>query len=83
MLDNLGYRHTLRVCNNYFLLFHSKNAYAKAPECYVTHILTVLCLLVSFLTPSYISNLLAEFLTFSDLTGNIRFLSVHIHYFYY
>jgi len=37
MLDNYGYRHTLRIC--IILLVHSNNCWMDAPQCYVTHTL--------------------------------------------
>ena len=34
MLDTLGYKQTLIICNN-FLLFHGSNSCTKAPKCYI------------------------------------------------
>jgi hypothetical protein len=40
MLDTLGYKHTVRICNTYF--FNCNNGCTPVPQCYVIRTLTVL-----------------------------------------
>jgi len=43
MLDDKGYRHTVRIRNTYFLSL-GNNCYSKAPQFYVIRILLILFL---------------------------------------
>ena len=45
MLDNQGYKHTLRICE-YLPLFHCNNGYANAPQSYITRTLPVLWFMI-------------------------------------
>jgi len=44
MLYSLGYKHTLRICNFFFLFFHSNHVYANASQYHIISTLTVLFL---------------------------------------
>jgi len=46
-LDNLGYKHTLRIHMYHLLLFHCNNGCTNTPQCYVTRTLPVLLVLVT------------------------------------
>jgi hypothetical protein len=38
MLDNYGYKYTLRICNTLF--FHGNNGYVNVPQCYVLFVIS-------------------------------------------
>jgi hypothetical protein len=51
MLDNEGYRHTLRICNTlvYLLLSHCNSGCTNASQCYVIRTLLVLCIFLTLI----------------------------------